>query len=81
MTTRWKDVWKLDEAIVGTAEASAAVLGLAIALGITVSQGDTIEEAIANLRDASELYLQEFPISQTIPRILTTYALDISKNL
>ncbi len=26
----------------------------------TVSQGDTIEEAIANLREATELYLEEF---------------------
>ena len=26
----------------------------------TVSQGDTIEEAIANLREAVELFLEEF---------------------
>ena len=29
----------------------------------TVSQGDTIEEAIANLREAVELYLEEFPMT------------------
>jgi len=28
----------------------------------TVSQGETVEEAIANLREATELYLQEFPL-------------------
>jgi predicted RNase H-like HicB family nuclease len=28
----------------------------------TVSQGMTIEEAIRNLREATELYLEEFPI-------------------
>ena len=28
----------------------------------TVSQGYTIEEAIANLREATELYLEEFPL-------------------
>ena len=28
----------------------------------TVSQGDTIEEAIANLREAVELFLEEFPM-------------------
>ena len=28
----------------------------------TVSQGTTIEEAIANLKEATELYLEEFPI-------------------
>ncbi|MCK5380665.1 MAG: type II toxin-antitoxin system HicB family antitoxin [Candidatus Latescibacteria bacterium] len=27
----------------------------------TVSQGTTIEEALANLREATELYLEEFP--------------------
>lgn len=27
----------------------------------TVSQGSTVEEAIANLREATELYLKEFP--------------------
>jgi predicted RNase H-like HicB family nuclease len=27
----------------------------------TASQGDTIEEALANLREATELYLEEFP--------------------
>jgi predicted RNase H-like HicB family nuclease len=28
----------------------------------TVSQGATIEEAIENLKEATELYLEEFPI-------------------
>jgi predicted RNase H-like HicB family nuclease len=27
----------------------------------TVSQGATIEEAVANLKEATELYLEEFP--------------------
>jgi predicted RNase H-like HicB family nuclease len=27
----------------------------------TVSQGKTIEESVANLREATELYLEEFP--------------------
>jgi predicted RNase H-like HicB family nuclease len=27
----------------------------------TVSQGCTVEEAIANLKEATELYLEEFP--------------------
>ena len=29
----------------------------------TVSQGKTIEEAIDNLREATELYLEEFPVN------------------
>ncbi|MFY9558649.1 MAG: type II toxin-antitoxin system HicB family antitoxin [Terriglobales bacterium] len=27
----------------------------------TVSQGKTVEEAIANLKEATELYMEEFP--------------------
>jgi predicted RNase H-like HicB family nuclease len=30
----------------------------------TVSQGYTIEEALANLREATELYLEEFPLPE-----------------
>jgi predicted RNase H-like HicB family nuclease len=30
----------------------------------TVSQGPTVEEALANLREATELYLEEFPLSE-----------------
>ena len=31
----------------------------------TVSQGKTIEEAIENLKEATELYLEEFPLKKT----------------
>ena len=30
----------------------------------TVSQGDTVEDAIANLKEATELYLEEFSLPQ-----------------
>jgi len=39
----------------------------------TVSQGHTIEEAIANLKEATELYLEEFPLSGTSRPLLTTF--------
>ncbi len=39
----------------------------------TISQGETIEEAIANLREATELYLEEFPVPHTSKPILTTF--------
>lgn len=39
----------------------------------TVSQGKTIEEAISNLKEATELYLEEFPLDKTNPPILTTF--------
>lgn len=34
----------------------------------TVSQGETVEESIGNLREAVELYLEEFPLRQTAGR-------------
>ena len=34
----------------------------------TVSQGQTVEEAIANLKEATELYLEEFPFISTFDR-------------
>jgi predicted RNase H-like HicB family nuclease len=39
----------------------------------TVSQGLTIEEAVANLKEATELYLDEFPLTDTSHPILTTF--------
>lgn len=37
----------------------------------TASQGATIDEAIANLKEATELYLEEFPIKEQSRSILT----------
>jgi len=34
----------------------------------TVSQGHTVEEAIANLKEATELYLEEFPLDASAGR-------------
>ena len=39
----------------------------------TASQGETIEEAVANLQEATELYLEEFPLRQTFRPIMTTF--------
>jgi predicted RNase H-like HicB family nuclease len=39
----------------------------------TVSQGTTLEEALDNLREATELYLEEFPLPDTGRPILTTF--------
>jgi predicted RNase H-like HicB family nuclease len=38
----------------------------------TASQGDTIESAITNLREATELYLEEFPLKKSMHPLLTT---------
>ena len=39
----------------------------------TASQGFTIDEAIANLKEATELYLEEFPLRETAHPLLTTF--------
>jgi predicted RNase H-like HicB family nuclease len=44
----------------------------------TASQGDTIEEAIANLKEATELYLEEFSPPKTSPCLLTTFEVAIA---
>ena len=39
----------------------------------TASQGPTIEEAVKNLQEATELYLEEFPLKKATHPILTTF--------
>jgi predicted RNase H-like HicB family nuclease len=38
-----------------------------------VSQGKSIEEAIANLKEATELYLEEFPPATSERSLITTF--------
>ncbi len=39
----------------------------------TTSQGETTEEALANLREAVELYLEEFPMKFDGAAIVTSF--------
>ena len=39
----------------------------------TASQGETIEEAIKNLQEATELYLEEFPMKHVTRSFMTTF--------
>ena len=39
----------------------------------TVSQGFTIEEAVENLKEATKLYLEEFPTPKFEKAIFTTF--------
>ena len=39
----------------------------------TTTQGETVEEALANLREATELYLEEFPLPKSGNTLLTTF--------
>lgn len=38
----------------------------------TVDQGETIEQAVAGLREATRLYLEEFPLPEASPRYITS---------
>jgi predicted RNase H-like HicB family nuclease len=40
----------------------------------TASQGKTIPAAVANLREATELYLEEFPHTESDAPLITTFA-------
>jgi len=44
----------------------------------TVSQGVTVEEALANLKEATELYLEEFPLKDVEKPLLTTFEVAVN---
>ena len=39
----------------------------------TASQGKTIDEAVSNLKEATELYLEEFPVKEKRRTWVTTF--------
>ena len=39
----------------------------------TVSQGSTLEDALTNLKEATELYIEEFPLPETSRPLVTTF--------
>jgi predicted RNase H-like HicB family nuclease len=40
----------------------------------TTSQGRTVEQAVRNLKEATELYLEEKDLPERAPALLTTFA-------
>ncbi len=46
----------------------------------TVSQGKTIEEAIKNLKEATELYLEEFPIKKVSQPFITIFDISVKES-
>lgn len=44
----------------------------------TVSQGHSIEEAVDNLREATELYLEEFPLTEAGRPLITTFEASVA---
>lgn len=47
----------------------------------TVSQGETIEEAVNNLKEATQLYLEEFPSEDKPKPLITTFEITITGNV
>jgi predicted RNase H-like HicB family nuclease len=43
----------------------------------TTTQGESIEEALANLQEATELYLEEFPAASYGKPLLTTFDIPV----
>ena len=43
----------------------------------TTTQGETVDEEIANLKEATSLYLEEFPMTFNIHPLVTTF--DVTK--
>ena len=41
------------------------------------SQGETVEEALANLREATELFVEEFPLSSRGQPLVTTFEVSV----
>jgi len=39
----------------------------------STTQGETVPEAVNNLREATELYLEEFPLKSSGQALLTTF--------
>lgn len=46
----------------------------------TVSQGKTIDEAVKNLKEATELYLEDFPLKDKRRTWVTTFEVAINAN-
>ena len=44
----------------------------------TASQGSSVEEAVKNLKEATELYLEEFPLRKSHHPILTTFEVAVN---
>ncbi len=42
----------------------------------TTTEGQTFEEALANLREATELYLEEFPLAVAGQPLITTFQVE-----
>ncbi len=66
-----------------TAVLTHAEEGGSIALNpetVTTTQGETVEEAVANLREATTSYLSEFPVSAMGHPLVTIFTVPESRH-
>lgn len=43
----------------------------------TTTEGESVEEALANLREATALYLEEFPLAISGQPLITTFQVEV----
>jgi len=39
----------------------------------TTTQGNSVADALDNIKEATELYLEEFPMKRTVPSLVSNY--------
>ena len=44
----------------------------------TTTQGESVEEALANLKEATELFLEEFPLTTAGQPLVTTFQVAVN---
>ena len=44
----------------------------------TTTEGESVEEALANLREATQLYLEEFPLQTSGQPLFTTFQVAVN---
>lgn len=42
----------------------------------TTTQGESLAEAVANLKEATSLFLEEFPLKHSAPAVMTSFELN-----
>ena len=62
-----------DQCLLGQSAGRLARTGMYSALAGFIDQGESIEEALANLQEATELYLEEFEVTSYGTPLMTTF--------
>jgi predicted RNase H-like HicB family nuclease len=66
----WRKIMELTAVLIHAEESGFVALNPETG---TTTQGETVEEAVANLKEATALYLAEFPLSTVGHPFVTTF--------